>query len=42
MQLPTIIQKQKSSDGTIKFHIELEAHLRIETVIMKYTYANAV
>ncbi len=42
MQLPTIIQKQKSSDGTIKFLLELEDHHRIETVIMKYTYGNAV
>ena len=42
MRLPTVIQKQKSTDGTIKFLLELEYDHRIETVIMKYTYGNAV
>ena len=40
--LPTIIQKQVSNDGTIKFLLELSDHNRIETVIMRYTYGNAI
>ena len=42
MQLPKILQKQKSSDGTIKFLLELEDQRCVETVIMRYVYGNAV
>lgn len=42
IQLPTIVKKQVSNDGTIKFLLEFIDKKRVETVIMRYTYGNAV
>ena len=40
--LPKIIKKQVSNDGTIKFLLELEDKNLVETVLMRYSYGNAV
>lgn len=42
ISLPTIIKKQVSNDGTIKFLLQLEDGNKIETVLMRYSYGNAV
>ena len=40
--LPEIVKKQVSSDGTIKFLLKLKDGNLVETVLMRYTYGNAV
>jgi 23S rRNA (adenine2503-C2)-methyltransferase len=40
--LPEIIKKQVSQDGTIKFLLKLKDGNLVETVLMRYTYGNAV
>lgn len=40
--LPEIVKKQVSSDGTIKFLLKLEDGNLVETVLMRYSYGNAV
>ena len=40
--LPTVVKKQVSSDGTIKFLLKLEDGNLVETVLMRYVYGNAV
>jgi len=42
IQLPTVVKKQVSNDDTIKFLLEFIDKKRVETVIMRYTYGNAV
>ncbi len=42
IDLPKVIKTQKSNDGTIKFLLEMEDGHRVETVIMRYYYGNAV
>lgn len=42
LDLPLISQKQVSSDGTVKLLLELEDHMKVETVLMRYTYGNAL
>lgn len=40
--LSEIVKKQVSSDGTIKFLLKLSDGNLVETVLMRYTYGNAV
>ena len=42
MNLPTIIRKQVSYDGTVKLLLEFEDKMSVETVLMRYDYGNAV
>ena len=42
LDLPTIHTKQVSSDGTIKLLLSLEDGYKVETVLMRYNYGNAV
>lgn len=42
LELPKIHTKQVSSDGTIKLLLELEDGYKVETVLMRYNYGNAV
>lgn len=42
LDLPTIYKKQVSKDGTIKLLVELEDHMKVECVLMRYNYGCAV
>lgn len=42
MELPTIIRKQVSYDGTVKLLLEFQDKMSVETVLMRYDYGNAV
>ncbi len=42
LSLPKIHTKQVSEDGTIKLLLELEDGYKVETVLMRYNYGNAV
>ena len=42
LDIPKIHTKQVSSDGTIKLLLELEDGYKVETVLMRYNYGNAV
>ena len=42
LSLPKIHTKQVSKDGTIKLLLELEDGYKVETVLMRYNYGNAV
>ncbi|MCQ2802514.1 MAG: 23S rRNA (adenine(2503)-C(2))-methyltransferase RlmN [Bacilli bacterium] len=42
ISIPKISVKQVSSDGTIKLLLELEDGSKVETVLMRYNYGNAV
>ena len=42
LSIPKIHTKQISSDGTIKLLLELEDGFKVETVLMRYNYGNAV
>ena len=42
LSLPKIHTKQVSNDGTIKLLLELEDGYKVETVLMRYNYGNAV
>ena len=42
MNMPTIIRKQVSYDGTVKLLLEFEDKMSVETVLMRYDYGNAV
>ena len=42
LKLPSIFLKQESSDGTIKLLVELEDGSKVECVLMRYSYGNAV
>ena len=42
LELPKIHTKQVSNDGTIKLLLELEDGYKVETVLMRYNYGNAV
>lgn len=42
LTLPSIYKKQVSEDGTIKLLLELEDGMKIETVLMRYSYGNSV
>ena len=42
LKLPTIFLKQESSDGTIKLLVELEDGAKVECVLIRYSYGNAV
>lgn len=42
LTIPKIHTKQVSSDGTIKVLLELEDGAKVETVLMRYNYGNAV
>jgi 23S rRNA (adenine2503-C2)-methyltransferase len=42
MDLPSIFTEQVSSDGTIKLLLELEGGHKIETVLMRYVYGDAI
>lgn len=42
MNLPVIIRKQVSYDGTVKLLLEFEDKMSVETVLMRYDYGNAV
>ena len=42
LELPKIHTKQVSADGTIKLLLELKDGYKVETVLMRYNYGNAV
>lgn len=42
LKIPSIYLKQVSKDGTIKCLLELEDGNKVETVLMRYNYGNAV
>ena len=42
LTLPKIYTKQVSEDGTIKLLLELEDGMKVETVLMRYSYGNSV
>ena len=42
LSIPKIHTKQISSDGTIKLLLELDDGYKVETVLMRYNYGNAV
>lgn len=42
LSIPKIHTKQVSQDGTIKLLLELEDGYKVETVLMRYNYGNAV
>jgi len=42
VQLPSIITKQISYDGTIKMLVECDNKVAVETVLMRYDYGNAI
>lgn len=42
MNLPPIISKQVSMDGTVKLLVECENKAAVETVLMRYDYGNAI
>ena len=42
LDLPKIFTKQVSKDGTIKLLLELEDHMKVECVLMRYDYGCAV
>ena len=42
LEIPRIHTKQISSDGTIKLLLELSDGYKVETVLMRYNYGNAV
>lgn len=42
ISLPKIYTKQVASDGTIKLLLELEDGNKVETVLMRYDYGNAI
>ncbi len=42
LDLPSIYTKQVSNDGTIKLLLELKDGKKIETVLMKYVYGDAI
>ena len=42
LSIPKIHTKQISADGTIKLLLELEDGYKVETVLMRYNYGNAV
>lgn len=42
LDIPSIYQKQVSSDGTVKLLLELKDGMKVETVLMRYNYGNAV
>ena len=41
LEIPTISKEQHSTDGTIKLLVELKDGLKVETVLMRYSYGNA-
>ena len=42
LEIPSISLKQVSSDGTIKLLLELNDGNKVETVLMRYNYGNAI
>ncbi len=42
LTLPKIFRRQDSKDGTIKLLLEMEDGAKVETVLMRYDYGNAV
>ncbi|HPY79574.1 MAG: 23S rRNA (adenine(2503)-C(2))-methyltransferase RlmN [Erysipelotrichaceae bacterium] len=42
LELPSLYLKQESSDGTIKCLVALKDGAKVETVLMRYSYGNAV
>ena len=42
INLPSILKKQVSYDGTVKLLLELDDKMSVETVLMRYDYGNAV
>ncbi len=42
LELPKVFTKQVSSDGTVKMLLEMEDGAKVETVLMRYDYGNAV
>jgi len=42
LELPSIHTKQVSEDGTIKLLLELKDGMKVETVLMRYDYGNAI
>ena len=42
LTLPSIHSEQRASDGTIKLLLEMEDGAKVETVLMRYDYGNAV
>lgn len=42
LSLPTIYTKQESQDGTIKLLLEMEDGSKVECVLMRYNYGNAI
>ena len=42
IELPKVVTAQTSSDGTVKFLSELSDGAKVETVLMRYNYGNAV
>ncbi len=42
LELPKVFTQQVSSDGTVKMLLEMEDGAKVETVLMRYDYGNAV
>ncbi len=42
LDLPKVFTKQVSADGTVKMLLEMEDGSKVETVLMRYDYGNAV
>lgn len=42
LALPSIYRKQVSKDGTVKLLLEMEDGAKVETVLMPYSYGNAI
>lgn len=42
LTLPKIFKQQQSADGTVKMLLEMEDGAKVETVLMRYDYGNAV
>ncbi len=42
LSLPKIFHKEESKDGTIKLLLEMEDGAKVETVLMRYDYGNAI
>ena len=42
LSIPRIDKEQHSSDGTVKLLLEMEDGMKVETVLMRYNYGNAI
>lgn len=42
LDLPSVFKRQNSDDGTIKLLLEMKDGAKVETVLMRYNYGNAI